>query len=262
MNDAWLDRANASDLEALSHAIESARVAPPYHTASLQLAGMVDGAREFLLGLGNTPAASIVWMLRRLAAERRRADERLANTAQLVWSGISEGGHSLRDTRMVLDGLFQRAERQVLIATYVIYDGRTVFRALTERLRARPGVDVELYVNLPSKTGADGDEDRDCSEYLERFTSEHWPAELPLPAIYYDPETRRRTQRRAALHAKCVVVDQRWALVTSANFTEAAQARNIEAGVLLDHPGHAQALTAQFRSLRESGKVRRMRTGR
>jgi phosphatidylserine/phosphatidylglycerophosphate/cardiolipin synthase-like enzyme len=61
-----------------------------------------------------------------------------------------------------------------------------------------------------------------------------------------------------SLHAKCVVVDERWAFVTSANFTEAAQERNIEAGVLLDHPKLAEALAARFRALREGGRLHRM----
>ena len=49
-----------------------------------------------------------------------------------------------------------------------------------------------------------------------------------------------------------------WAFVTSANFTEAAQERNIEAGVLLDHAKLAGALAARFRALRDAGRMRRM----
>ena len=36
------------------------------------------------------------------------------------------------------------------------------------------------------------------------------------------------------MHAKCVVIDGLEALVTSANFTEAAQTRNIELGLLIE----------------------------
>ena len=45
------------------------------------------------------------------------------------------------------------------------------------------------------------------------------------------------------------------------SFTEAAQERNIEAGVLLDHPRLAAALAGQFRALREAGRLRRMGGG-
>jgi phosphatidylserine/phosphatidylglycerophosphate/cardiolipin synthase-like enzyme len=78
-----------------------------------------------------------------------------------------------------------------------------------------------------------------------------------LPAIYYDPEGRKLGSKRTKLHAKCVVVDRRWAFVTSANFTEAAQERNIEAGVLLDQPRLAASLVERFAALRDAGVLRR-----
>ena len=42
-------------------------------------------------------------------------------------------------------------------------------------------------------------------------------------------------------------------VITSANFTEAAQQRNIEAGVLLDDPRLATRLTHQFNQLLDAG---------
>lgn len=47
-------------------------------------------------------------------------------------------------------------------------------------------------------------------------------------------------------------------LLTSANFTEAAQVRNIEAGVLLDNPFIAQSLREQFESLVHRGALLRV----
>ena len=55
--------------------------------------------------------------------------------------------------------------------------------------------------------------------------------------------------RRASLHAKCVIIDERFSLVTSANLTEAAQQRNIEAGLLVDDPILARSLSSQFEAL-------------
>jgi phosphatidylserine/phosphatidylglycerophosphate/cardiolipin synthase-like enzyme len=54
-----------------------------------------------------------------------------------------------------------------------------------------------------------------------------------------------------------VVVDGSAAFVTSANFTEAAQDRNIEAGVLVRIPSFAGALVGQFDNLVNSGHIRR-----
>lgn len=44
------------------------------------------------------------------------------------------------------------------------------------------------------------------------------------------------------MHAKCVVTDETAAFLTSANFTEAAQERNIEVGLLSREPRIAAAL--------------------
>ena len=53
------------------------------------------------------------------------------------------------------------------------------------------------------------------------------------------------------------MVDERHALVTSANFTDRGQTRNIEAGVLIDDPGFAARLARQWRGLRDSGAVKK-----
>ena len=257
-DDSWLDGANPADLEALAQSLLDGRVGDRFSMSSVQLAGFDDEAGTFLEGLRGTDPQVVAWMLRRLSRERRRADDRYANVASLVWSGASEGEHGIRDTKVVLDGLFARAERHVLVATFVIYDGLAVFEALAERLRAHPEIVVDLYVNLPSDSGLDEHEAADAAAYMATFARKHWPANLPLPAIYFDPETRKHKAKRATLHAKCVVVDQRWAFVTSANFTEAAQERNIEAGVLLDHPRIAEGLTSRFAKLREAGRLKRM----
>ncbi|MEZ4431632.1 MAG: phospholipase D-like domain-containing protein [bacterium] len=57
------------------------------------------------------------------------------------------------------------------------------------------------------------------------------------------------------MHAKAVIVDRRKAFVTSANFTEAAQARNIEAGVVVDDTAFAERMARQLDALVEQGAV-------
>ena len=63
-------------------------------------------------------------------------------------------------------------------------------------------------------------------------------------------------EKRASLHAKCVVVDRQVAFVSSANFTEAAQERNIEVGVLLRVPALAEQLEWHFQALMEAGVLK------
>ena len=59
------------------------------------------------------------------------------------------------------------------------------------------------------------------------------------------------------LHAKCIVVDYRRALVTSANFTSRGQERNVEVGVLVESEKFARELVHQWRNAAEAGVFRR-----
>ena len=79
--------------------------------------------------------------------------------------------------------------------------------------------------------------------------------------LCYDPrsvEPRTEHDKRSSMHAKCVVVDHRHVFITSANFTEAAQQRNIEVGLLLDSPPVARRLEGFFETLLGEGMLRRV----
>ena len=103
-------------------------------------------------------------------------------------------------------------------------------------------------------------EPRDDSELLREFAADFgaqwpWPKR---PEVYYDPRTISANQaQRATWHAKCVLVDDDLAFVTSANFTEWAQQRNVEAGVLLRNRHFAGQLRQQFEGLIQSKQVHR-----
>jgi phosphatidylserine/phosphatidylglycerophosphate/cardiolipin synthase-like enzyme len=247
----WASEANPSDLDLVAQALEDGRLplrSPPI--AAVQRLGITEvaGLRAFLAATPSGDPASVAWCLRRLAAERRTWMDRHARSAQIVWSGQRET-HTLRDTRAVLDELCARAERHVVLATYVVYDGLRSLAPLARRMRALPSLRVDFYVDLRSARDHTARDEDVAVSWLQTFRVSHWPEDLRLPAVWYSPTT---------LHAKCVVVDARWVFVTSANFTEAAQARNIEVGVLLDHPALAQSLVAQFQGLQEGGGVLRM----
>ena len=61
--------------------------------------------------------------------------------------------------------------------------------------------------------------------------------------------------KRACLHAKCVVIDQKHLFISSANFTEAAQERNIEVGVLIHSHLLPGRVAGHFESLVAEGKL-------
>ncbi|MBX9679809.1 MAG: hypothetical protein K2X38_13685 [Gemmataceae bacterium] len=76
---------------------------------------------------------------------------------------------------------------------------------------------------------------------MKRFREKDWPCER-LPEIYHDPRSLAVEDfKRSSMHAKCIVVDRRIAFVTSTNFTEAAQARNIEVGTLVRGESFAES---------------------
>lgn len=259
MTDDWASRANPADLDAVARALDDGRLTAQHGPAALQALGVADvaGLRAFLATAPTGDGRSLSWLLHRLAGERRAASDRLARSAQLVWSGPSGGGHTLRDTRAVLDEVCARAERHVALATYVIYDGRRSLAALARRMREVPSLAADFYVHIERGEHDGGDEARVVEGWARRFRERHWPEDVRLPAVWYDPATLDRAAG-VSLHAKCVVVDGRWSFVTSANFTEAAQARNLEVGVLLDHAPLAQGLCAQLQSLRDRGRFRRV----
>ena len=80
-------------------------------------------------------------------------------------------------------------------------------------------------------------------------------------------DIRRATRRHpdpkfcAALHAKCIVVDGFEVFVSSPNFTEAAQERNIEVGLRLHSAAIAERIRRFFESLVHRGHFCQIRLG-
>jgi phosphatidylserine/phosphatidylglycerophosphate/cardiolipin synthase-like enzyme len=70
--------------------------------------------------------------------------------------------------------------------------------------------------------------------FAERFRSREWPKDGRLPEVYFDPRSLATDPvKRASMHAKCIVIDGQIVFVSSANFTEAAQERNLEIDLLI-----------------------------
>ena len=178
----------------------------------------------------------------------------LSSAAELVWTGPESAVAASRDTAVVLEQLFASATRAVLLSTFVVHQGHRVFKALADRMAAVPSLQVQLFLHV-------GRKERDTrydSEILREFVDDfgrHWPWS-PRPRVFYDPRSLALDNRvRATWHAKCVVIDDEVAFVTSANFTEWAQSRNVEAGVLMRNSHFARQLRQQFESLVQSRSV-------
>lgn len=249
-------------LLALAGALDTGRLVPPYGALSIQRFIAAPAVQSVSAGLaafceGDFTPRQIAHALRLLAAERVNT-MRAGDRTELVWSGPELPGATSRDTAVVARELFESARRTVLVSSYAVYQGKRVLQALAENLDRTPDLHVRLLLNVHRQYSDPRADSELTREFAEKFQTEMWPGRQ-LPEVFYDPRALSRDPGpRACLHAKCVVVDSEVAFITSANFTEAAHERNIEAGVLLRSVPLAQALTAQFETLIGRGALRRL----
>jgi phosphatidylserine/phosphatidylglycerophosphate/cardiolipin synthase-like enzyme len=249
-------------LEALAGALAAGRLSGPYsssgvarHLPNVDVAdALVELNRLHEAGL---PPAHVAEVIRAVVAERKLR-EATSDRVELVWTGPEMPGSRSRETAVVARELFAKANRSVLVSSYAVFLGKEVFEPLAKRMEELPDLRVLLFLNVPAPGGTDLDPDAVARDYYREFLKKNWPA-ARQPELYYDPRSLAgKGDERAVIHAKCVVVDGHTSLVTSANFTEAAHARNIEAGVVVHDAGFAQSLEKQFTSLVEAGLLRRV----
>lgn len=195
------------------------------------------------------PSAAAL-LLDAVADEREQAERAADRRLELVWSGPEQGGAATRDTAVVVRELFTSAQRSVLVSGYVVYDGETIFRPLVEQMRAHPGLEVDLFLNIQRPKDKMEADLIIVERFRRRFFEHDWPWP-ERPRVFYDARAMALNPAdRAVLHAKCIVIDQARALVTSANLTEAAQYRNVECGVLVNDDLFSATLVAQFEGMR------------
>lgn len=135
---------------------------------------------------------------------------------EVVWTGPANPEH-LRMTHAAVLEVLEAASHELWLVSYVFKEVMT----LAAPLRKALGRGVRLRVVT---------EERKQQLALDAF-------ELMGPDILAATEFLiwQSDQRRhySSLHAKCLLADQGKVLITSANFTSAAQNENIEMGVLM-----------------------------
>lgn len=252
----------ADALRSLAAALEDGRVGLPCTGLSVERF-VAEGRGEAIAqelsayaDLGFEPK-QLAATLRLVAGERDTA-LRASDRVELVWSGPELPGAQSRDTAVVVRELFTSARRFVLVSGYAIFQGKQVFRSLAENMDANPALDVRMFLNVERKWEDERADSELTRAFAERLRNKEWPGQR-LPEVFYDPRSlSQEAGPRACLHAKCIVIDDSAAFVTSANFTEAAQERNIEAGVLLQSPAFARSLRAQFETLIQRGALKKL----
>ena len=201
-------------------------------------------------------AEHLAFFLELLATERN--SQRTGEEVELVSTGPEAAGFPARDTRIVVRELFRQADRSVLIAGYAVYQGHDVFGGLAERMDADPDLVVRMFLDVQRPYGDTSKSSEILRRFAERFRAREWPGSR-LPAVYYDPRSLNMdASKRASLHAKCVVVDESIAFVSSANFTEAAQVRNIEVGAFVRSEPFARQLAQHFLGLADQRLLERL----
>jgi phosphatidylserine/phosphatidylglycerophosphate/cardiolipin synthase-like enzyme len=115
---------------------------------------------------------------------------------------------------------------------------------------------VRLCLDVRRPPGDKTRADALLRRFADRFLSQEWPGPR-IPEVFYDPRSLIDGDGlRASLHAESVVVDGAKAFIGSANFTEAAQFRNIELGLVTYRPDVAAAVERHFAGLIERGHLR------
>ena len=168
---------------------------------------------------------------------------------ELVLSGPEVSGVPTNDTSATMQSLIAEATKEILLVGYAVHNARGIFAPLAKRMSGTQGLRVTFCLDIARKLGDTSLDSEIIKRFAIEFKEKHWPWK-PLPDMYYDPRSLSgNSEHRSSLHAKCIVVDRRAALVTSANFTEAAQQRNIEVGVLVRHVHLAARVVDYFAGL-------------
>jgi phosphatidylserine/phosphatidylglycerophosphate/cardiolipin synthase-like enzyme len=242
------------DLREIAAVLRASRLVPPITAFGLQrllasrIASTAAGELQQMIEQGFTPH-QLAFLLELIARDRSQRPT-LEETIDLVTTGPEAAGVTNRDTSVVVRELFAHAEKSVLVAGYAVYQGQHVFAALADRMQGLPQLTVRMFLDVQRGPGDTSTNAEIVRRFAHRFQTQQWPANRPLPQVFYDPRSLDlAADKRACLHAKCIVVDGESVFISSANFTEAAQERNIEIGLLVRSHSLAERVVLHFDTL-------------
>jgi phosphatidylserine/phosphatidylglycerophosphate/cardiolipin synthase-like enzyme len=170
-----------------------------------------------------------------LAMERTRQHQ----SVKVVWTGPESGAHSSRLTAAAVIELIDSARQEILLVSYATQTEPTIRDALQDAVTR--GVSVTLLIERPEDNP--GYSSARTPFPGLRALRLHWPAAERPP--------------HTSLHAKIIVVDDRIALVGSANLTSRAMEDNLECGILIQGGPQPRAIRDHITSLYAVGILRR-----
>lgn len=180
------------------------------------------------MGKESVPPTEAAAYVRGYVAALLRARD--AVQVRTVWSGPSTPAVPVRSTAQVLVDVIDEARDELLAMTYAARP----YQALTQALSRAVSRGATTHIVVETLAGAGG------------LLSGREPADAfaSVPGVRLWHWARDPAQRYSRQHAKLAVADRRTLFLSSANLTESAARRNIEAGVLV-HGGEAPRRAAE-----------------
>jgi len=252
---------SGDDLRNVSTALRSGRLGPPFRSVALQRFVSTTVSEGLALELQSLHAQGFgvvqIAMLLDVLLKDRSQRPRPEDTFDLVTTGPEARTSSNRDTSVVVRELFANAEESVLVAGYAVHRGQRVFQALADRMQMKPGLKVQMFLDVRRGPGDTSAASEVVRRFGEHFRQHDWPLDRPFPELFYFPASLEdHPENRGAMHAKVIVVDQAKVFISSANFTEAAQERNIEVGLMIRSRLLADQVVKHFVSMLAEGTLR------
>lgn len=256
--EADLSRVSTATLERVLAALRSGDLRTPLGAGALVAFGLRQHAEALAATLSGHSRLACIALAEVVLAERSKNER---PRPELVWTGPEGSAATARDTAVVLRHLFEGARERVILAGYSFSHAHDVLEPLFLAMRER-GVTATFFVHIDQAERRRSPPELHAERALETFVAESWPFGAPYPRIFYDLRALVPGPPYSSMHAKCVVIDDDRAFLSSANFTQRGQERNIEAGVLLHDPHFAEHLARQWLGLVEAKLVAEWTPGR
>ena len=173
-------------------------------------------------------SAEQIGEVREMVASAMQTED--SDKVSLVITAPTELSIKARSTRSVVRSMINSAERNILITGYSL---SSYFADTTDTIieKSQRGVLVKFFVNNIEKQSEFDKIIKYKGKYMEIYD-------------YTQPE-----DTMSALHAKVISVDQKKALITSANLSYHGQQGNIEIGTLIDSKHVAKQMEDVFTKL-------------
>ncbi|MEZ5325930.1 MAG: DISARM system phospholipase D-like protein DrmC [Verrucomicrobiales bacterium] len=151
--------------------------------------------------------------------------------------------------------IVEHAKRELTLATFALYRGDQILEPIHQAMTRNPDLAVTLIINISRGYGDKTVSSDLIDKQRQEFLTKHWPWEKRPAVYYYSESLHLEAKSRGSMHAKFLIADEERCFITSANFTEAAQTRNIEIGVELTNSQEPKALSRYFKRLIEEQQL-------